>query len=65
MKADYIKEGKLPSVNMDLRQRRKMELDMVRRQRKSKKLEQQDKIARLYALAEKTYMSRSGWTNER
>jgi len=41
---------------MDLRQRRKMELDRVRRQRKIKKIEQADKEARIIALAERLHV---------
>ena len=44
---------------MDLRQRRKMERDMVRKKRKGK-AEQADKEARLIALAEKLHVKIGG-----
>ena len=44
---------------MDLRQRRQMERDMVRRKRKEK-AEQADKEARLIALAEKLHVKIGG-----
>ena len=44
---------------MDLRQRRKMERDMVRKKRREK-AEQADKEARLIALAEKLHVKIGG-----